>query len=283
MSENTPIDASDNEMQFDQAEYNESEPAADLSCVSCKQLIAHDYYQINGAILCETCSTGLKNYLTSGSWLPRFLKACLFGFGAAVAGFAIYFGVLKITGMEIGLISILVGFMVGSAVRKGSNGRGGILYQLTAVFFTYMAICLSYGAMLISEWISGKIANEPQAAAPADPAAAKKPNIADATAKPKPKPNVAANDPQPAPPADAKAVPDLKPNIAEEELTFSAVALGFVALLVIFVALPIAAGISQPISLLIIAFALWEAFKLNRKVPINITGPHSVGVTAYDV
>ena len=48
-------------------------------------------------------------------------------------------------------------------------------------------------------------------------------------------------------------------------------------ILAIMLALPILAGFSQPIGLLIVAFALWEAFKLNRKVNLVITGPHNIG------
>ena len=38
-------------------------------------------------------------------------------------------------------------FMVGGAVHKGSEGRGGWLYQLLAIFFTYSAICASYAGV----------------------------------------------------------------------------------------------------------------------------------------
>ena len=40
----------------------------------------------------------------------------------AFAGFALYFGVMKLTGLEIGLISILVGLMVGKSVMSASGG-----------------------------------------------------------------------------------------------------------------------------------------------------------------
>src|SRR5579871_2160204 len=137
MNDQSPNADDARELQFDEAEF--AAPAAGVPlCAACQQTIPDHYFQVNGAVLCERCSTAVRASLTGGSSLRRFVKAGFYGFGAAVAGFALYFGVLKLTGMEIGLISIVVGFMVGAAVRKGSEGRGGALYQLTAVFLTYL-------------------------------------------------------------------------------------------------------------------------------------------------
>ena len=48
------------------------------------------------------------------------------------------------TGYEIGLIAIQVGFLVGGAVRAGSEGRGGRGYQVLAVLLIYISICANY-------------------------------------------------------------------------------------------------------------------------------------------
>src|SRR5262249_26107046 len=161
--------------------------------------------------------------------------------GAAIAGFALYFGVLKVTGMEIGLISIVVGFMVGAAVRKGSEGRGGALYQVTAVFLTYLAIAVSYSALVIPQFfdqIKAKQAAAAEQAENADNAGVDK-----------------AVDDQP----DDEAV-------AQKPLTPVELVIGIALLCAFMLALPIVAGFSQPIGLAIVAFALWEAYKLNKKV-----------------
>jgi hypothetical protein len=57
------------------------------------------------------------------------LRAALFGIGAGILGAAIYYGVLALTGYNIGLVAIGVGILVGRAVRKGSGGFGGRGYQ----------------------------------------------------------------------------------------------------------------------------------------------------------
>jgi hypothetical protein len=56
--------------------------------------------------------------------------------------------------MQIGLISILVGYMVGKAVRKGSGGRGGRAQQILAVALTYFAITTSYIPPFLQEMAS---------------------------------------------------------------------------------------------------------------------------------
>lgn len=250
MSDDKPNATDAHELQFNEAEYT-APTASEPTCVACRQTIADHYFQVNGAILCERCSTMAKARLTGGSFFPRFGKACLYGLGAAIAGFGIYFGVLKLTGMEIGLISILVGFMVGTAVRKGSEGRGGALYQLTAVFFTYLAIAVSYSALVIPQMFEQMKAEKAAAAQPDN-----------------------------APQAEVKPAVDDEPDdvlVPEEAPTPAGLIIGIVLLCAFMLAIPIISGFSQPIGLLIVAFALWEAFKLNRKVDVVITGPHNVG------
>jgi hypothetical protein len=73
------------------------------------------------------------------------------GFGAAVLGAGIYFGIAALTGYEFGLVAIVVGVLVGSAVRKGSNGRGGWRYQLLAKFLTYTAVVVTDSSLIARE------------------------------------------------------------------------------------------------------------------------------------
>ena len=48
----------------------------------------------------------------------------------------------------------------------------------------------------------------------------------------------------------------------------------------ITVAGPIMVGFERPISLLILGFALWEAWKMNKRTVIDFTGPYRVGAGA---
>ena len=246
MTDKTPTAGESQELQFNEAEYSAATTSG-ATCKVCSQVIPDYYFQLNGAILCRRCSAAVKAHLTGGAAIPRFLRACVFGVAAAVAGFMIYFGILKSTGYEIGLVSILVGYIVGAAVRKGSGGRGGILYQLIAVLCTYLAIAASYSAVVVPQLIAD--IKEERAAQARDQDAANRP----------------AENAEKGEPAEPM------------KLTAWDVILGVGVIGAMMLSLPIVAGFSQPISLLIVGFALWEAFKLNRKVELVITGPHQVG------
>jgi len=56
----------------------------------------------------------------------------------------------------------------------------------------------------------------------------------------------------------------------------SAAALGLLTMLVGTMALPILVGMHDPISLLIIAFGVFEAWKLNKHAPVEMSGPHEL-------
>jgi len=69
-----------------------------------------------------------------------FVRAVLFGIGAAVLGMVLYATFAIVTGIVIGYASLAVGWIVGKAMVKGSNGVGGRRYQIVAVLLTYAAV-----------------------------------------------------------------------------------------------------------------------------------------------
>ena len=56
--------------------------------------------------------------------------------------------------------------------------------------------------------------------------------------------------------------------------------LGVGALLLLVAALPFLTGVKNLIGLLIIGFGLWEAWKLNKRTDLSISGPYQVGAAA---
>ena len=129
------------ELQFDEAE-----PIAPASsgptCVRCNRPITDAYFEINGKVLCTSCRQQIEAAFHGGSAAARVIKAIVFGAPAAVVGAVLYYAILVATGANIGLVAIAVGYIVGRAVRKGSDNRGGPFYQFLAVFFTYTSIGL---------------------------------------------------------------------------------------------------------------------------------------------
>ena len=248
-------------MQFDRAEFAGSGSSPSLECAACRQPVFGSYYTANGRLLCERCKTDLELQLDQGSRLGRFLRATAYGGVAAALGAAVWYAVRAVTGYEIGLIAIVVGLAVGTAVRKGSNNRGGWRYQALAMFLTYGSIVSTYVPEIVSTLFK-QAKGDASASAPARSAPATSPD----PASPAP-----ADAPAPA----GKAVPGragaphLNPALAILVLVLVVGAIAFAA--------PFLGGARNIMGILIIGIALYEAWKINRKLPLAISGPHRVG------
>jgi hypothetical protein len=136
-------------LQFRRAEpIATSAVSSALRCVACQEPITESYYHASGRVVCPACAARIQQ----GQRQPpaySFPRALLFGGAAALAGCAIYAIVAIATGMEIGLVAILVGVMVGKAVRRASGGFGGRQQQILAVLLTYFSIATSYLPVII--------------------------------------------------------------------------------------------------------------------------------------
>jgi len=192
------------DLQFERAEFNA--PTASV-CGMCGQTLRGSYYQANGRVLCGACAERVKQYAGAGDDTANAFRAVAFGLGAAIAGGAIYGAIMAYSGIQIGIISIAVGFMVGKAVRVGSGGRGGSAYQWIAAVLTYAAIAGAY-AFERYHYMSA-------------------PTPDDVT-----------------------------------QLIFSAYRL------------PFERGAGNIIGIAIIAFGVWQAWKMNSGAKLEVTGPH---------
>jgi len=191
------------------------------------------HHDAGGRILCSACRENLER--AADSWGgTRFAKAAIAGLVAAIAGAILWWGVRELTGYEVGLVSIAIGIGVGRAVRWGSMNRGGLAYQLLAVFLTYAAVAGNDMPDVIQGIRENSKNETPAASAQKD--AGKK----------------------------------------EEPISAGNMILGLLAIFALAAAAPFLAGASNIIGLAIIAFGLWEAWKINRRVDLQITGPYSV-------
>jgi hypothetical protein len=236
-------------LQFDRAEL--SSPAA---CGACQSTLRDSYFQVSGQALCGTCADQARALMEgTGSRAGRLLWAAMFGIGAGILGAAIYYGVFALTGYNIGLVAIVVGFLVGRAVRKGSGGIGGLGYQFLAAGITYLAIASTFLPMALTQLNNeaAKDAKTPANAAatevsPAEPDAANASNVA----------------------APANTIPGRENEPMNPLITL-------VALLALALALPILIALGGGvITLLIVGFGVWEAWRVNKRLVLHITGPH---------
>jgi len=138
-------------LQFDKADFA-GQPT--LACASCKTPIASEYYQVNGQVICPRCRDQFARFGTDGSDAVRIVLAIVLGICAGIVGFLLYAAVTYFTGINLSLLAVVAGWLVGTAVRWASKYRGGPIYQAIAVIITYVAVCAIYLPSLHNFWES---------------------------------------------------------------------------------------------------------------------------------
>jgi hypothetical protein len=129
------------QINFDRAEYVE---VSSLNCRLCREPLRSEYFDMAGATICGVCRDKIEAGRAAGAGPHRFLRAVGFGLGAAIIGAIIYALIVNFTGVQFGLMAVVLGYMVGRSVSVGSYHRGGRRYQILAMILTYAAICVEY-------------------------------------------------------------------------------------------------------------------------------------------
>ena len=176
------------------------------------------------------------------------ITAGIFGLGAGVIGAIIYYAVMAIAHLEIGIVAILIGYMVGYAVRKGARGRGGRRFQVLAVALTYASVALAYTPIAVKQAID---ANRQKTSASTTSR-----NSNDVVA------------------TDRSRAATTKPSAG-------GFLLGFVFLSAFIAALPVLVVVGSFPSGLISAFIIFigmrQAWRMTAAPPIEVTGPYKLG------
>src|SRR5262245_38492311 len=115
-------------LQFDRIVTGSSESALASSppaaaCALCNTSIETEYYDVNGVTVCGNCRFAVESFAETPRGVGPLLKAGSFGLGAGIAGAAIYYAVIALANLEIGIVAILIGYMVGYSVKRGAGGR----------------------------------------------------------------------------------------------------------------------------------------------------------------
>jgi hypothetical protein len=248
------------ELQFDKADVTE-ESTGPLVCHVCQRHLYDVYFEVDAQPSCEMCRYELESERSRGSGPGRFARALLAGGFAGLVGAGLYYAVLALTGYEVGLVAIVVGFLVGFGVRWGSRGHGGWPYQVLAVAITYVAIVSTYVPFIFEEI---QEMNATEVAAESTPGV-----VAEAALEV---------------PPDAGAVPASGGESAslelEEEITPGQAMVALALFGVFVLAIPFLGGFQNILGILIIGFGLYQAWKINQRQPLVIEGPFQVGKVA---
>lgn len=240
-------------LQFDKVDL--ATPDEARACRLCKRPIEGEYFEIARNIICRPCAGALSGSKRGGGSLPRGL---LFGAGAAVLGTIAWFAIVKITNHEFGLLAIGIGLLVGTAVRKGAQGLGGWRTQTLAMVLTYVSITASYVPLIVRGLAESEATRSAQSAS----AGAQDMDSSGRSRRSTLAPLGEDSD------REAR-----KPKAGAGSLVF--------AVLLIFglaFASPFLGGASNFMGILIIGIALYEAWKINRRVPLS--GPFRFGSAA---
>jgi len=254
--------ASSGGLQFDRAEGAGAAGGTGATCAACNRAISDSYFEVNGKIVCPACRSRLAAEWNRGSSGGRFFKALVLGLFAGAVGAGIWFALLKLFNIELGLVAIVVGLLVGGAVRKGSNGRGGWAYQTLAMFITYSAIVSTYIPFILEGVRQSPVLQDSIAASPET--AAKLVGDSISLAADSAGPALAA----PTVPGDSLA--------SVQSAGALGVVIGLVVLFAFAFATPVLLGFQNIIGMLIIAIALYEAWKMNKRAELAVTGPYRV-------
>lgn len=216
-SDNPTPSNPDSNIQFERAELLTPD-ASPRTCAACHAAIRDSYYTSGGRLICTTCAGRILAQKPPEPGTKGLLRAALFGAGAALLGTIVYFGVLALSGYEIGLIAVGVGWLVGKAVRKGGNGCGGWKLQALAVGLTYCSIVGSYVPLAMKTIVARQ----------------------------------------------------------GQSVMAAADGLGLLLLFGYSLAAPFLAGFRNILGLFIIGLGLYEAWRLNRRPELVLSGPHTL-------
>jgi hypothetical protein len=134
------------QLQFDKAEYTD----AAAVCPVCSEPIRGAYFLLGARKVCARCKHALVATFGRPIGVAGYVKGLAAGVAAGLLC-AIGWGLIRtLTGYELGLIAIAVGWAVAEAMRRGA-GRGTRALQVAAVLIAYLAIIASYVPELAGE------------------------------------------------------------------------------------------------------------------------------------
>jgi len=137
-------------LQFDHVVPAAATPAAGVVCAACQTSIPTEYFDLSGHVVCGRCRQRLEIAAETPRGALPLLVAGACGLGAGIVGAIIYYSVIAIAHLEIGIVAILIGYMVGYGVRRGAGGRGGLRFQILAVGLTYLSVAFAYTPLVVA-------------------------------------------------------------------------------------------------------------------------------------
>jgi hypothetical protein len=245
------MSSSEGELQFDSVIPRADGAGTATACTLCRTPFEAEYFDVGGQQICRACSEKLAYQTSTPREMSTLVRAGIAGLIASVLGAVLYFAVMAISGFEVGLVSIAIGYMVGYGVRLGTRGRGGRRFQVIALVLTYWAIGLAYSTLAIKALIDARSEGAT--------AGISGPQKSGAT-------------------QDAAAESDQAPITGTQFVFGLLYVLGFTFVMpVLAIASDMPGGL---ISGAIIVFGMMQAWKMTAAPVVTVTGPYRIGEPA---
>lgn len=111
-------------------------------CSICSNIVPFAYFRMRGQIACESCA--LRATIGRPAMSDAaFVSALFFGVCGAMFSLILCAACSMLTHASSLYFVWFIGWLVGKAMKQGSNGLGGLRFQLFAVTLTYAGISLA--------------------------------------------------------------------------------------------------------------------------------------------
>ncbi len=133
------------ELQFEKADYGD---AVRTPCSSCSTPLTTEYWQANGHPVCAPCAQQLRAFAVAPT-THQLLQGALYALGAGAVAAIGYAIIVVVTGYDLALLSIGVGWLIGKAALRGAGEKGSRPLQYIALAIAYLAICGTFFAQIL--------------------------------------------------------------------------------------------------------------------------------------
>jgi len=137
-------------MAEEQIRFDDADQSGPATCAACRRAIRDEYWSAGSVVVCPQCKAQHQASDVNHNVLVGTIVGGSMGLAGGLAGAVVWYLVARLANLQIGIIAILVGWLVGKGVASGTGHRGGRWYQILAVLITYLSIGVAYASLILT-------------------------------------------------------------------------------------------------------------------------------------
>lgn len=134
------------DLQFEHATYEQAAPG--VACGMCNSPVRGEYWQWVGRVVCARCKDRVSQLEAHAKSPQALARAVVMGAGTALACGVGYALIVAATHSQLAIVTIGIGYLVATVIRKATANVSGRRYQVLAVLLTYVASAMGYAPYL---------------------------------------------------------------------------------------------------------------------------------------